>query len=295
MKISSLRIEVFELPSLNDQSPRPTAHSIDSMPSQTPLKKRQSKTPGTAPVHWFLRGMLGGVLLITACNAGSYFFRTQSVADLIDGNQNVTESLGFPVRVWLEDSYPSHPQAGFDFSAAGINLCLGILIGSVFGAIGISFRRPLNQKIADFEKKNSTSRSKGYQFSIIGLLLLTTLIAVLTSTIINYLKTPQLLLVIYFAGPAILLGLAMIPRGMHWRFRVVILAIAEVGLIGMAMWYGHTMGVPTERVMLGIFVGWTSQSGIFAFLITVGLLIHMMVRESPFEKNDNDRNVSTLT
>jgi hypothetical protein len=239
--------------------------------------------------------MLGGVLLITACNAGSYFLRTQSVADLIDGRQNVTESLGFPARVWLEENYSNNSEAGFNFFAAGINLLFGLSIGSLFGAIGIRYQHSLNQKIAEFEKKNSNQQSKGYQFSIIGLLLLTTLIAVLTSTVINYLKTPQLLLVIYFAGPAILLGLAMIPRGMHWRSRVVILAIAEVGLIGMAMWYGQTLGVPLERVMLGIFVGWTSQSGIFAFLITVALLMHMAINEKSPDKIDNDSPPSTIT
>ncbi|MGB2499581.1 MAG: hypothetical protein ACPIA2_07790, partial [Mariniblastus sp.] len=138
-------------------------------------------------------------------------------------------------------------------------------------------------------------QSKGYQFSIIGLLLLTTMVAILTSTIINYLKTPQLLLVIYFAGPAILLGLAMLPRGMHWRSRVVILAIAEVVLIGLAMWYGQSLGVPLERVMLGIFVGWTSQSGIFAFLITVALLIHMVMKESSWNKNKDSEPTSTIT
>ena len=264
------------------------------MLSPTDLKKSR-KTPGTTPAHWFFRGILGGILLITACNAGSYFFRTQSVADLIDGGQNVTESLGFPARVWLEESFPQNSETGFDFPAAGLNLLFGLLIGCMFGAIGITYRHSLNQKIVEFEKKNSHKHKRGYQFSIIGLLSLTTLVAVLTSTAINYLKTPQLLLVIYFAGPAILLGLAMIPRGMHWRFRVVILAIAEVGLIGLAMWYGETLGVPLERVMLGIFVGWTSQSGIFAFFITAALLIHMAIKEKSTDRIDNDKHSSAIT
>ena len=264
------------------------------MAPSTQLQKRK-RTPGTTPAHWFFRGMLGGILLVTACNAGSYFLRTQSVADLISGNQDVTESLGFPSRVWLEDSFPSNAKAGFNLSAIGINLLSGILIGALFGAIGIKFQHSLNRKLAEFEQKNLNKDSKGYQFSIIGLLLLTTMVAILTSIIINFLKTPQLLLVIYFAGPAILLGLAMLPRGMHWRSRVVILAIAEVGLIGLAMWYGQTLGVPLERVMLGIFVGWTSQSGIVAFLITVSLLIHMAVKEAASDKTENSKPTSTLT
>ncbi len=257
--------------------------------------KNRKRTPGTTPAHWFFRGMLGGVLLLTACNAGSYFLRTQSVADLVDENQNVTESLGFPTRVWLEASSSNSGEAGFDFTAAGINLLFGVMLGSVFGAIGIKYRHGLNRKLAEFEKKNSNTQSKGYQFSIIGLLLLTTLVAALTATVINYLETPQLLLAIYFAGPAILLGLAMIPRGMHWRARVVILAVAEVGLIGLALWYGQTLGVPLERVMLGIFVGWTSQSGIFAFLITVALLIHMVIKESASDQNGNESPPSKIT
>ena len=264
------------------------------MDQSTQLRK-QKRTPGTTPFHWFFRGMLGGVLLITACNAGSYFLRTQSVADLINGTQAVTESIGFPARVWLEDSFPHNTEAGFNLTAIGINLLCGILVGSIFGLIGIRFRSSLNRKITEFEQKNLNQQSKGYQFSIIGLLLLTTMVAILTSTIINYLKTPQLLLVIYFAGPAILLGLAMLPRGMHWRSRVVILAIAEVVLIGLAMWYGQSLGVPLERVMLGIFVGWTSQSGIFAFLITVALLIHMVMKESSLNKNKDSDPTSTIT
>lgn len=264
------------------------------MGTSTHLKNRK-RTPGTTSVHWFFRGMLGGVLLLTAINAGSYFFRTQSVADLIDENQNVTESLGFPTRVWLETSSSNSGQAGFDLTAAGVNLLFGIMLGSVFGAIGIRYRHGLNRKLAEFEKKNSNTQSKGYQFSIIGLLLLTTLVAVLTATVINYLETPQLLLAIYFAGPAILLGLAMIPKGMHWRSRVVILAIAEVGLIGLALWYGQTLGVPLERVMLGIFVGWTSQSGVFAFLITVTLLIHMVIKDSASDQNGNKTHASKIT
>ena len=75
----------------------------------------------------------------------------------------------------------------------------------------------------------------------------------------------------------------------------MILAVAEVGLIGLALWYGQTLGVPLERVMLGIFVGWTSQSGIFAFLITVALLIHMVIKESASDQNGNESPPSKIT
>lgn len=152
--------------------------------------------------------MLGGVLLLTACNAGSYFLRTQSVADLVDENQNVTESLGFPTRVWLEASSSNSGEAGFDFTAAGINLLFGVMLGSVFGAIGIKYRHGLNRKLAEFEKKNSNTQSKGYQFSIIGLLLLTTLVAALTATVINYLETPPVIAGNLFRRPGDTIGVS---------------------------------------------------------------------------------------
>ena len=230
---------------------------------------------GTTPTHWFVRGIAGGVMLLAACNALSYFFRTSSIADLIGPDQQVTESIGFPFEIWREDSV-YHGSFLIDYSMSGLNLSVGLALGAVLGMVAIILRHHFNRWVEEFERNNSGHRSINFQFSVKSLLVMTTVAAVLIAALTAWKGTPEVLMAIYFAGPIGLILIAMMPNQIHWHHRIMILTITAIAMIGIAIWSGLILDVPIDRVLLGIFVSWTPQSAFAAFLITVGLIAQLL-------------------
>ena len=210
-------------------------------------------------------------MLIAAANAVSYFFRTPSIADLIGPEQNVTEAMGFPFEIWREN------QSGLvalyvDYAQVGLNLLVGLGVGAIFGVVGLLLQSHFNRWVAEFEAKNTDLKRLSFQFSVKSLLLVTTVAALLIAALTSWNGTPQVLLAIYFLGPLILILVAMLPRKIHWYHRVAILTVLSLTMIGIAISSGNSLGVPFDRVMLGIFVSWTPQSTFAAFLLVVGLI-----------------------
>ena len=210
-------------------------------------------------------------MLVAAANALSYFFRTPSIAGLIGPGQNVTEAMGFPFEIWREN------RAGYsalyvDYLQVGLNLLVGLGVGAIFGGIGLLLQSHFNRWVAEFEAKNSDLKGLSFQFSVKSLLMVTTVAALLIAALTTWNGTPQILLAIYFLGPVILILVAMLPRKIHWYHRAVVLTVLSFAMIGIAISTGNALGVPFDRVMLGIFVSWTPQSTFAAFLLVVGLI-----------------------
>ncbi|MFK7767819.1 MAG: hypothetical protein AB8B55_11400 [Mariniblastus sp.] len=247
------------------------------------MKQRKQPTIGTTAFHWFGRGLMSGVILVAAGNALSYFFRTPSISDLIGKDENVTEAIGFPFEIWEENKiygsgyYIDYPNAGF-------NLLIGLAIGAVLGLIAVTLRKYFNRWVEEFEQKNSGEQSANMQFSIKGLLVITTLASLLLAAMTRWNGTPEVLMAIYFLGPLLLIGIAMAPNRIRWQHRVVILSIMALAMIGIALSSGNSLNVPLDRVLLGIFVSWTPQSAFGAFLLTLGLIVQIFWRSGNKEK-----------
>ena len=210
-------------------------------------------------------------MFVAAANALSYFFRTPSIADLIGPDQNVVEAMGFPFEIWREDQLYSGALY-IDYPTVGLNLLVGIGLGSIFGVVGLLLRHRFNRWVDEFEAKETSNKSIGFQFSVKSLLMVTTVAAMLIAVLTGWNGTPQVLMGIYFLGPAVLIAIAMLPKRIHWHHRVVVLTVLSVAMIGVAISTGIKLNVPLDRVLLGIFVSWTPQSTFAAFSMVVGLI-----------------------
>ena len=268
--------------------------NISAESELTPPNQVASTSPtrtskfGTTPAHWFGRGLLGGVMFVAAANAISYFFRTPGIADLIGPDQNVVEAMGFPYEIWREDKI----YAGslfVDYPKMGLNLLVGIGLGSIFGLVGILLRHRFNRWVEELETKEATHKKIGFQFSVKSLLLVTTVAAMLVAALTSWNGTPQVLMGIYFLGPVVLISIAMLPRRIHWHHRVVVLTVLSAVMIGVAISTGLKLDVPLDRIMLGIFVSWTPQSTFAAFFMVVGLItIGLWSGSLPYAQSELD-------
>lgn len=213
-------------------------------------------------------------MLVAACNALSYFFRTASIADLIGRDANVPEAMGFPFEIWREDSV-YHGSYFIDYQMTGSNLLVGLGLGVLLGVMAVKLSHHFNRWVEEFERKNADNRSLNFQFSVKSLLFMTTIAAIFIATLTSWKGTPEVLMAIYFLGPLGLILIAMMPNRIHWHHRIVILSFTAVAMIGIAIWSGLIMEVPIDRVLLGIFVSWTPQSAFAAFLLTMGLIAQL--------------------
>lgn len=248
---------------------------------------------GTSNGHWFLRGLGSGIVLVAATNAVSYFFRTPSIADLIGSDSHVIEAVGFPFEIWREDSIYFGGQF-INYANVGLNFLIGLALGLVIAGIMIRWRDTFNQWIHDFEQKQTPESSTSFQFSVRSLLLTTTVVAAFMAVLTTWKGTPEALLAIYFAGPAALVGIAMIPQNIHWHHRIVILTLTAVAMIAIAVWSGLILGVSLDRVLLGIFVSWTPQSAFGAFLLT-GAILFQLFRKKRLSPYGDDQHPHSTT
>ncbi len=229
--------------------------------------------------------MLAGIMLVAAANALSYFFRTPGIDDLVGADQNVIEAIGFPFEIWREDRI-YHGSMYLDYTKVGLNLLVGVALGTCFGLIALKLQKHFNRWVADFESQNTIKREISFQFSVKSLLLITTVAAALVAAFTSWNGTKQVLMAVYFLGPACLILIAMMPNKIHWHYRIAILTMMAAVIIGVGISTGVELDVPLDRVMLGIFVSWTPQSAFAAFALLTGLIIHAIWVGSPFKSTD---------
>ena len=227
---------------------------------------------GTSAAHWFLRGFAGGIMLLAAINAASYFWLTPGYGDLVGYSDNTDEALGFPYEIWREGSvWGTH---FVNYQHVAINLGAGAGLGIILGFFGIIGRAGFNQWVAEFEAEQHRDQqvSRTIQFSVKSLLFLTAVVAVFVSLLTRWSGSWEGLTLVYVAGPASLIGIAMFPDQIHWKLRAVIVSTLSLLVIGIALFSGYRLSMPLDRVMLGFFVCWTPQSVFAAFFITLGLI-----------------------
>jgi hypothetical protein len=233
----------------------------------------QHRPISTSATMWFLRGFLAGGLVCGAANAASYFFWSDGWGDLLGRAPQRTEAIGFPLRAWHEEG--SFGRTTVDPAALGLNLAFAAAVGLVCGAVIVARRRPLNRIVADVEK-GLKAETETLRFSLRGLLGATAFAAVLAAGLRHFLaRRPELLGGIYLFGPWLLVALALLPRGIAWQQRVLILTPAAALLIGVAVLCGRSLQPPVvvDKVLLGIFVCWTPPSALAAVLLTGAFLL----------------------
>ena len=215
----------------------------------------------TSKLRWFVRGMAGGFILYAALNALSWFFRSTGWSDLCGATINEhTEAIGFPFEIWREGA----GHQGLVLAALGIHLLIGLVVSIVAGFVAVA----LSQRIESMLPEESTDKTVfKMTFSVRGLLIVTSLIAVTLGLVQSLGASPWLLGTIYFAGPLMLILIAMGPVGIPWEQRSVILVLTAACMLVGAVIIGVRMGMEFDRVLLGIFICWVPQSAFAAVLI----------------------------
>ncbi len=221
--------------------------------------------------------MAAGLLLIGAANSASYFFRTGGIQPLLSKSaSSPSGAIGFPWEIWREGQ--TYGGWMIDYATLPWNLMAGIGLGFVFGICGIIGRSRFNTWVAEFERREDQFEPARVQFSVRGLLLLTTIVALIFAATTSWGSSTQLLGAIYFLGPLCLILIAMFPNRIRWQARVVILVAVAIALIATAVATGLRLGLTADDVLLGIFVSWTPQSAFVAFLITLFLIFQLWRR-----------------
>lgn len=227
----------------------------------------------TTPAHWFFRGGVVGILFCAALNSLSYFVRSDGWGNLIGTAPDRSESLGFPFQIWeAGNSY-----GGFyaDYAALGLNVLCALVVASACGAVTVANRDLLTRMVHDFENRLPPRASARAQFSIRGLLLLSTICAIIAA-LARIAARPEFLAATFVVGPWLLVAVALSPRRISWPRRVWILAVCAIALIGGAIAIGAALTNPVafDRVLFGIFVCWTPQSALAAIGLTLAIVLH---------------------
>ena len=220
---------------------------------------------------WLLNGMVAGLLFAATLNSLSYFFRSGGWGNLFKPRQT-PQALGFPWEVWRYGvSYEN--GAMVDSRAMLGNLAVGLIVGVAFGLLAIWNRDWLNrfsQNMIDEDAKKISNTKM--QFSLRGMLVVTGIVAVVAGVLRAALGArPEVLLCIYLFGPLFLIVLSMLPRGLPWQHRILLLTPATLLMIAFAIFVGQRLGLEFDHVMMGIFIFWVPQSVIAAACVTIGL------------------------
>ena len=184
------------------------------------------------------------------------------------------QALGFPFEIWRFGNVYKN-GALINNPAIATNAVLAIALGVCLGIGLASFSNWLN-RFADFmiELESKNVKPITWQFSTGGLLSFTSIVAASFALARSAMgATPELLAGIYMLGPLSLVLMAMVPRGLSWQQRVILLAPSTVMLIGFAMVTGVRQGLPFEHVMMGIFVCWVPQTVCAAAILILWLAV----------------------
>lgn len=209
------------------------------------------------------RGMLAGVLFFAAANSLSYFART-------GGNlQSEGGRIGFPCLVW-EDNGRSVGQ--FDPDALLVNVAVGLSASLIFGCLYAALVRPRRAPqpriFASSQTANGASGESGRpsrqppQFSLRGLLLLTTLVAVLMALgqeADEDLKR-RMLIPLYWLGPGLLVSTYCLTARLAPRTRSQSVSLVAALTIAATCILGASAGFDDfTQIALGFYIYWTPQ------------------------------------
>lgn len=225
---------------------------------------------GTSRTHWFARGLGGGILVVAALNAISYFVRSSGWSQLLR-NDYAGEAIGFPLEMWQGGN--SYSGLFIDYRALGLNAMFALVCGSVLGLLAIWQMSRLNAWVSDIEEEVVAVQNGKLQFTIGGLLMGTAVVAIAASAARNLTPRPEALTAIFWLGPTVLIILALLPYRISWEYRVAVLLTAAVGLIATAIAVGAALNLEFDKVLLGIFVCWTPQSTLTAAGIMIGIFV----------------------
>jgi hypothetical protein len=222
---------------------------------------------------WFARGFTAGPLLAGALNAISYFLRSERGGNLAGQTPWRRQALGFPWELW---EYGNHYD-GLFINPIGlvVNLLFAISLGVVGGLITLRLRPRLNRLVEEFAKQVQPTE-KRWQFSLRGLLVFTTMLALALSLAKRFTTPhPAMLWAIDLAGPWLLIGIAFIPRRIAWELRAAIVITLAIAMIALAILVGQRVAPALEfdQVLMAIFVCWTPQCVLVSILISVSVLV----------------------
>ena len=226
---------------------------------------------GDSRRHWFGRGFLAGLMITAAVNAISYFVLSDGILNLIGASQIQQEAIGFPFEVWRRGQ--GSGRFIVDFRAFFTNCGTGVFFALIIGAIAANKSEYLNRITLDAVAREAKADAggKSFQFSIKSILIATSIVALFLAAAMNISVDPKVLAVIFFAGPWVMVGLSMLPPGIKWQHRVVMMTIMAVVMIGVAIAVGGQLGKSFDEVLMGIFISWTPQS-VLGILILLSYL-----------------------
>lgn len=224
-----------------------------------------------SPTRWFLRGTAVGMLLMAAVNAISYFFRSADWSSLVGQPRSLQESVGFPFVVW--EAGNTYGGMFADYPMMGVNILIAAAVGSIIGSVAARKTKFLNRLIQELQQGASSHKHQPIQFSLLGLMIATTIVAVMAMLARQFAARPETLIAIYGLGPLLLVAIAMLPRRLSWQKRVMIIIPATLTLIAVAIAVGNAMGMEFDKVLMGIFICWTPQSALAAVVLTATLLV----------------------
>lgn len=230
------------------------------------------------PRRWFIRGTAVGMLLMASVNAISYFFRSGDWSSLVGRPQSLDESVGFPFKVW--EAGNTYEGMYADYPMMGMNILVAAAVGSILGWLTARKTDFLNGLIQDMQEGWTPHRHQSVQFSLRGLMVATLIAAVVATFARHYAARPETLIAIYTLGPAMLVAIAMLPRRLSWKTRVVIIIPAAYSLIAAAIAVGNALGMEFDKVLMGIFLCWTPQSALAAVGLTASLLYAQVRRRT---------------
>ncbi len=222
----------------------------------------------TSKFRWFARGFASGFIFFAALNALSWFFRSAGWSDLCGATLfEHTEAIGFPFEIWRE-GFGYDGGLMVDLPSVGVNAAIGLTIAITAGLTVVRLSNRIETAMP-YEPANNTGFRMN--FSVRGLLIVTTLIAVAIGLTKTLGPSPWLLGTIYFAGPLILILIAMGPVGIPWEQRSIILLLTAIFMLAGAILIGGRLDMMFDRVLLGVFICWVPQS-VFAALLILGFV-----------------------
>ncbi|QDT13111.1 hypothetical protein [Stieleria marina] len=225
---------------------------------------------GDSSRQWFLRGFAAGVMLMAAFNAASYFIRSAKWNSLAGVRSDSNESIGFPWLMWEG----GNAYGGFyvDYPVLGLNVLAAIAVGILAGGVVACCTRRLNSLLSIYLNESQPTQKRPFQFSLWGMMIATTLVAVIAMLATRFAAHRETLIAIYVLGPLVLVAIAMIPGRLSWQTRVWVIIPTTLGLIAAAIGVGLNLRIDFDRVLLAIFLCWTPQSAIAALLLTAWLI-----------------------
>ncbi|MGB7345814.1 MAG: hypothetical protein WBD20_16480 [Pirellulaceae bacterium] len=224
---------------------------------------------GDSVSRWFLRGVAASVVFMAAVNAASYFFRSTKWHSLQGQRSDQDESIGFPWKMW--EGGNDYGGLYVDYVSLALNVVVALAIGTVVGVVIASQTRKLNKLFSFTEFESCENQPHRIQFSLIGLMVATGIVAVVAMLATQFAARRETLLAIYLFGPLVLVALAMLPRKLTWQTRVWLIIPTTLSLIAAAIGVGMNLRIEFDRVLLAIFLCWTPQSALAALLLTAWL------------------------